>query len=86
MHAALMAWKVLEEQQPELAAFGAEQLFMFMEPTSPKGREAPLKQSGVGYAAWGQVRVRGDLQIDLGYAAQRGDAGINAMFYRARYD
>lgn len=61
MPAALMAWKVLEEQQPELAAFGAARLN-------------------------GQVRVRGDLQTDLGHTSQRGDAGINAMFYRARYD
>ena len=64
-----MTWKILEEQQPELAAFGAERLngkvaylatiradgsprlhpmtpiigqghlFVFMEPTSPKGRD-----------------------------------------------
>lgn len=63
-----MTWKILEEQQPELAAFGAErlngkvaylatvrqdgsprvhpvtpiigeQLFLFMEPTSPKGKD-----------------------------------------------
>src|SRR5512137_2205399 len=64
-----MTWKVVEEQQPELAAFGAErlngrvaylatvrkdgsprvhpmtpiigqgQLFVFMEPTSPKGHD-----------------------------------------------
>jgi hypothetical protein len=65
----MMSWKFLEEQQPELAAFGAERLngnvaylatirkdgsprvhpitpiigqghvFVFMEPTSPKGRD-----------------------------------------------
>lgn len=32
------------------------------------------------YDAWGQVRVRGDLQTDIGYTAQREDAGINVMF------
>lgn len=69
-----MSWKILEEQQPELAAFGAERLngkvaylatvrkdgaprvhpmtpivgdghlFVFMEPTSPKGHD--LKRDG----------------------------------------
>jgi len=69
-----LSWKILEEQQPELAAFGAERLngkvaylatvrkdgaprvhpmtpivgdghlFVFMEPTSPKGHD--LKRDG----------------------------------------
>ncbi len=69
-----MSWKILEEQQPELAAFGAERLhgkvaylatirkdgsprvhpmtpiigeghlFVFMEPTSPKGHD--LRRDG----------------------------------------
>ena len=37
------------------------------------------------YDAWGNVRVRGDLQTDIGYTGQREDVSINAMFYRARF-
>jgi hypothetical protein len=37
------------------------------------------------YDAWGNVRLRGDLKTDIGYASQREDLSTNLMFYRARY-
>ena len=93
-----MTWKILEEQQPELAAFGAERLngkvaylatvrkdgsprvhpmtpiigqghlFVFMEPTSPKGHD--LQRDGrfaIQFAVSDNSGVSGEFNI-TGYA------------------